>query len=345
MHVFLLFYPGARDTFKASYFLAVFKQFMELRDFGNSGIKVAPVTLGLWEIGGFPFFNDQKDLDAIKLIRKSVDMGITCFDTAPVYGFGHSEKMLGKALEGIRDKVVISTKCGLRWHEKKLSGIYRSLSADSINGEVEASLSRLNTDYLDIYLLHWPNPSDPILETIDTLEKVKETGKIRSYGVSNFSLEQMREAQEFGTISCLQNRYSIVYNDADFSELPYCEKNDIGFQAYSPLERGILTNQTFASLKKRNEVAINFHLKEFKNETRDGMDNMKSTLNTFAEKYNLTVAGLVVACTIQKKGVTTAIIGSKNLEHLQEAVDGATCTIDEADIEEIQELAAQHSIT
>jgi aryl-alcohol dehydrogenase-like predicted oxidoreductase len=308
----------------------------ELRKLGKSDMQVSSVTFGAWEIGGFPFYKNQSEKFSEKIINEAYELGINFFDTAPVYGFGLSEKIIGRAVKKFRDKIYISTKCGLRWREESIKSIYTNARKDSIKYEIDMSLKRLGLDYIDLYLLHWPDKDSqaPIGESIEALEKLKDSGKIRYYGVSNYNLGQLKEAMRYGDITCIQNHYSLLKTDFEKTLGQFVIENNIGVQAYSPLERGVLTNKSFDELLDKKEAAVNWILKEQTNEKREKLRKIKS----IASKLNLPVSTLTIAVTIKRPSITTAIVGTQNINHLKEALHGIEANISDEINKEINEI-------
>ncbi len=309
---------------------------MELKQLGNTDIYTTPLTYGAWEIGGAPFFFDLPEKEAVKVIRHSYEAGINAFDTAPVYGFGRSEKIVGKAVKGFRDKIIITTKCGLRWKEEKLNSIYKNGSRQSILHEIDLSLERLKSDYIDVYLVHWPDNDTmaPLGETIETLETIQRAGKIRYYGLSNFNLDQIKEAQQYGAISCLQSQYSMLFHEVKEKELPYCGNNGIGFQAYSPLARGLLTDKSPDLLKKSRQRAIQYFIKK----TDESKHSKVEKIKEISAKYEIPLASFAIAWTISQPHITTALTGSVNPAHIEEAIKGLQISISDEDCNEINSI-------
>ena len=215
-------------------------------------INTSSLGFGCWAVGGT--WNNINDKDSIDAIRAAVDYGIHFFDVAPVYGLGHAEKVLGRALEGVdRSKVVIATKCGLVWDNNK--HVKNDLSAGSIFREVDESLARLNTDHIDLYQVHWPDPNTPISETAQALAELKQQGKIRHVGVSNYSLDMTREMMEGVEVATFQGLYNLIEQNpssyhgipldyrARDEVIPFCADNDIKYLPYSPLMQGLLTGK------------------------------------------------------------------------------------------------------
>ncbi|WP_420266722.1 aldo/keto reductase [Candidatus Magnetominusculus dajiuhuensis] len=300
---------------------------MKTRHFGDTDLYITPITFGAWEIGGEPFYKDMPEDDSIALIREAFELGINFFDTAPVYGFGHSEIVLGKAIKKFRDKVVISTKCGLCWKENSIAAIYKDTSKKSILEEIDDSRKRLDTDVIDLYLIHWPDDNTPIGQTIETLETIKAQGKIKYYGLSNFSTAQIKEAAIYGKVSALQSPYSMLNLKLERSELPYCIENRIGVQAYSPLHRGVLTDKTIEALRESGQPAINWILDSMTSEKTQQVLDIKE----ISKGYACSFASFVTAWTISQPGITTAIIGTTKTRHIKEAADGTNITINTDD--------------
>ncbi len=302
---------------------------MELRKFGKTDLYVTPIVFGAWEIGGKPFFTDMSKNEAVKLVRTSIESGINFIDTAPVYGFGHSERIISQAIKDMRDKIVISTKCGLRWTDESISSIYKNASRKSILEEIALSLKRLDADYIDLYLVHWPDTDTktPISETIETLEEIKKAGKIRYYGLSNFNTDQMKEAARYGDISGLQSQYNMLCLDLEKNELPYCRENNIGFQAYSPLHRGILADKTIESLKETKQPAISWIM----NRTEKKQIEKVQRIKDISKKYGVPLAGFVLSWTISQPDIATTLIGTTKIDHIEDAIKSTEVKITEED--------------
>jgi len=228
---------------------------MEYRKFGQTELEVSELAFGAWAIGGW-LWGGADSKDAIHAIETAVDNGMTTIDTAAVYGFGLSEELTGKAVKGKRSRVQILTKFGLVWDEKKGKfyfatkdnegkdiDIYSYASKEKVISDCEKSLKRLNTDYIDLYQIHWPDKTTPVSETMEALEILIQQGKIRAGGVSNYSAELMAEAVKTFTIASNQVPYSMVNRSIEDEIVPYCIKKNIGILAYSPLQRGILTGK------------------------------------------------------------------------------------------------------
>jgi len=298
---------------------------MRYRPLGQSGIEASVVALGAWAIGGW-YWGGTDETQSIDAIHAALDAGINFIDTAPAYGLGHSEAIVGKAIAGRRDQVVIATKCGLVWHiEKGISHLqeydkqlYRYLSAESIRYEIEQSLSRLQTDYIDLYQTHRQDPTTPIEETMGTLLELKEEGKIRAIGVSNATAAEMEQYRKLGPLDSDQERYSILDQHIEEEQLPYCRNHGIAVLAYSPLEQGLLTGKVttereFAEDDWRTEKP------GFDIDSRRRINTMlKEDLQSIADRHGLTLAQLAIAWTIAQPGLTHALVGVRNSQQAAE---------------------------
>ncbi|MGB6611089.1 MAG: aldo/keto reductase, partial [Acidobacteriaceae bacterium] len=217
------------------------------RVLGNSDLHLTPIGYGAWAIGGGSWefaWGAQDDNESIAAIERALDSGINWIDTAAIYGLGHSEEVVGKALKGRAQKPLVFTKCSMRWDANRQ--IYHSLSARSLQEEVEASLRRLGVDAIDLYQIHWPNPENEIEEGWETLAKFKEQGKVRFIGVSNFNVAQMKRALKIAPITSLQPPYSLLRRAIEEEIFPFCRENNIGVINYSPMVSGLLTGKMTA---------------------------------------------------------------------------------------------------
>ncbi|BAK83788.1 aldo/keto reductase [Komagataeibacter medellinensis] len=207
---------------------------------------VSRIALGTWAIGGW-MWGGPDDRQAIATIHEALDLGITLIDTAPVYGFGHSEEIVGQAVAGRRDRVAIATKVGLDWKEDHKP--FRNTSATRIRKEIEDSLRRLRTDYIDLYQVHWPDSAVPMEETARTLEALVREGKVRALGVSNFTIAQMEAFREFAPLAAVQPPYNLFERAMEHDILPYARQHDLTILAYGPLCRGLLSGKMMADTK------------------------------------------------------------------------------------------------
>src|SRR5450432_729229 len=217
------------------------------RTLGNSDLHLTAIGFGAWAIGGGDWefsWGAQNDGDSVGAIRRALELGINWIDTAPIYGLGHSEEIVAKALKGVARKPYIFTKCGMRWREDR--SIYRSLTKASVREEVENSLRRLDVDVIDLCQVHWPSPESEIERGWEALAQLKAEGKVRHIGLSNFNVDQIKRAQAIAPVTSLQPPYSLLNRTIEAAILPYCEQNNIGVINYSPMASGLLTGKMTA---------------------------------------------------------------------------------------------------
>ncbi|MBM3981191.1 MAG: aldo/keto reductase [Planctomycetes bacterium] len=299
---------------------------MQTRKLGNSDLNITAIGFGAWAIGGGGWafgWGAQDDADSVATIREAIDLGINWIDTAAVYGLGHSEEVVAKALEGVAKRPYVFTKCARVWDEKRQIG--KRLKAASIRAECEASLNRLKIDVIDLYQIHWPEPSEDIDEGWQTMVKLKEEGKIRWAGVSNFSAEQMAQVSKFGPITSLQPPYSMVRPEVEASILPHCRANNIGVIAYSPMASGLLTG---AMTRARIAAMPDDDWRKEKNRhyqepllTRNL--NLVELLRGIGAKHGRTPGETAVAWVLRHPAVTGAIVGARKPGQLKELVGAA----------------------
>ncbi|MFQ5672491.1 MAG: aldo/keto reductase [Nitrospinales bacterium] len=314
---------------------------MEYRQLGNSDLEVSALGFGSWGIGGAPFWNNEGDAASTRAIRKAFDLGINFFDTAPVYGFGHSEELLGKALKPVRDKVILATKCGLRWEKKALGSIQKIATKKSILEEIDQSLARLQTDRIDLYQVHWPDAGTPQEETMDALLTLREQGKIRHIGVSNYTVGMMEECLKFGPLVSLQPEYSLLQRSIEKATVPFCLKNNIGIIAYSPLASGVLTGKYDANTRFKDWRSKGI-LGEFTGEAFANNIARVNRLKEVADAAGKTCAQVAINWAIHQPGLTTALIGVKNERQMEDNAKAAGWRLEprhHARLEEIFEVA------
>jgi len=287
---------------------------MNERKVGNTGLKVTPIAYGAWGIGGYPFWKVDDDESSINALKKAFNSGINIFDTAPVYGFGHSEELVRQALSDHRDEIVIATKFGLSWRKREIGGIYNDAKEATVMKEVEDSLKRLGTNRIDIYQLHWPDPKTPIKETMETLNKIKEKGLIKAIGVSNYSIDQLKEALKYTTVDSIQPKYNMLHRDIEKDLVPFCIENDIAIFPYSPLASGLLTGK-YTEGVKFDDWRGHFKIAQGK-EGKVMFEKIKK-LKGIAESNNVPLTQLVIRWTIEQPGITSALVGCNTPEHVE----------------------------
>lgn len=297
---------------------------MEYRKLGSTDLEVSAITFGAWAAGGWMWGGSDKD-EAIKAIRSAYDQGVTSIDTAPVYGQGASEEIVGEAIKDLpRDKVQILTKFGLRWdttegdfhfHSKDNRGkaidIYKYASKKSILKEVEDSLIRLRTDYIDLYQIHWPNTATPFQETFEAVAQLIQEGKVRYAGVCNYSVEQMMEAEKYVNLVSNQLPFSMVNRSIEDALIPYCIQNNKSILAYSPLERGLLTGKMKSGQQfvKGDHRANNPYFTE---QSIIKTNAFLEKIKPIAQAKGATLAQLVLKWTLERPGITIALAGARN---------------------------------
>jgi aryl-alcohol dehydrogenase-like predicted oxidoreductase len=297
---------------------------MEQTRLGRSDLVVAPIAFGTWQLGGD--WGPTDEAAAIAAIRRAADLGVTLFDTAQAYGFGASERLLAKALDGRRDGLVIATKGGLAPIEG--GGVARDASARWIRRGVEASLRALGTDAIDLYQVHWPDPATPFAETAGTLAELVAEGKVRHVGVSNFDAAQMETFSATLPVETLQPPYHLFHRDIEASVLPFAQAHDIGVLAYGPLGHGLLSGHL--------RMETRFDPGDWRATSGDFRgDAYRRNLAAVAEldqlargDLGITLSQLAVAWTLSNPGVQVAIVGTRNPAHVDEAVGAADVVLE-----------------
>ncbi len=312
---------------------------MKTRQLGKDGPQLTIIGLGTWAIGG-PWdwgWGPQKDEDSIAAIRESLEQGINWIDTAPVYGLGHAEEVVARALEGYkREEVFIATKCGLVWDDR--GRVDRNLHPESIRREIEASLKRLKTDYVDLYQHHWPDQKTPVEESWAVMVRLQEEGKVRYIGVCNYDVPLLKRCSAIAPVQSLQPPYSMVKRDIEKEILPYCHEHQIGVVAYSPLQTGLLTGKVS---KERLAPDDWRHKSEFFKEPKySRVQKLVEQLRPIAERKNITLAQLAIAWVVSQTGVTSAIVGARNAQQARENAAAAEVELTPADLQEIDALLA-----
>lgn len=316
---------------------------MQTKQFGKTGMQITPVGLGAWAIGGnhgAHGWGPQDDQESVKTIQRALDLGINWIDTAAVYGLGHSETIVGKAIKG-RECPYIFTKCSQVWDEH--GNVGHSLKANSIRQEVEASLKRLDIDAIDLYQIHWPIPDSEIEEGWNTLAELKHEGKVRHIGVSNFNVEQLHRAEQISPVETLQPPYSLIRPDVEQSILPYCQQHVIGVIVYSPMASGLLSGtmsrERIANLPEDDWRKGNGEYQEPRLSRNLALANLLAEIG----KANHVTAGVAaIAWTLQNPAVTAAIVGSRHPGQVEETIAAAQFRLSESEYEQIRQFLAVH---
>lgn len=300
------------------------KNNMEYRKIGNSDLELSAITFGAWAAGGWMWGSTDRN-DAIKAIQAGYDLGVTSIDTAPIYGQGDSEEIVGEAVKGIsRDKIQLVTKFGMRWdlekgklamqtknNDGKDIDVYKYAGKESVISECEQSLKRLGTDYIDLYQIHWPDVTTPISETFEAVSRLIEQGKVRYAGVCNYNVAQLKEADQTLEIISNQIPFSMVNRAVEEEIIPFCLEHNKSVLAYSPMERGLLTGKMTADYKFE-EGDHRQGNKFFTPESIQKTNAFLAKLEPLAEEKNATLSQLVLRWTIERPGITIALVGARN---------------------------------
>ena len=314
---------------------------MQTRKLGYSELHLTTIGLGTWAMGGGDWkfgWGPQEDTASINAIHTALDLGINWIDTAAIYGHGHAEEVVGRAIKGIRDEVIIATKCGRIW-EGNSREIGKSLRAKSIRQEVEASLKRLCIEVIDLYQIHWPEPDEEIEEGWDTMAQLVREGKVRYVGVSNFNLEQLKRAQAIHPITSLQPPYSMFRREIEEEIMGYCNTNQIGIIAYSPMQAGLLTG------KFTRERALSLPDSDWRSKHSFFIEPQLSVnletierLKQIAIEENVSLSQLSLAWVLRNKEMTSAIVGARNPEQIQETAKAGELRLRKINIEAIEKV-------
>ena len=323
---------------------------MEYRKLGHSDLEVSAITFGAWAAGGWMWGSTDRN-EAIDAIKASYEVGVTSIDTAPIYGQGVSEEIVGEAIKGYsRDKVQILTKFGMRWdlakgdfgfnsfkNDGEAIDIYKYAGKESIIYECEQSLKRLGTDYIDLYQIHWPDSTTPIDETFEAVSRLIEQGKVRFAGVCNYDAAQMAEAEKTLQLVSNQIPFSMVNRGIEEETVPYCIENNKSILAYSPLERGLLTGKITSDyqFKEGDHRAGHAHFQpDFIEKTNQLLDKIKP----IAEQHNASLGQLVLRWTIERPGITIALAGARNAEQAVQNAKAMDIHLSKEELKTIDDL-------
>ncbi len=309
---------------------------MNRRMLGKNGPMLSEIGFGAWAIGGSWGYGwgPVDDSESIRAIQRAVDLGINWIDTAAVYGLGHSEEVVGRAVKGRREKVFIATKCGLVWDRR---GVVRNnLKSESIRRECEASLRRLQTDYIDLYQIHWPDPSTPVEDAWETLVRLKEAGKARYIGVSNFDVDLLKRCMMISHVQSLQPPYSMIMRKVEKEILPFCRENGIGVVVYSPLQSGLLTGKF--DIKRLAPDDWRRKSPMFREPFLSKALGFVERIRPVSEKYGKSMLQFAISWALMHPSVTSAIVGARNVEQIEEIAGGSGITISEDDMEFIDQI-------
>lgn len=321
---------------------------MLTREIGASGISASAIGLGTWAIGGW-MWGGTDEAQSIATIQASIDEGVSLIDTAPAYGKGLSEEIVGKAIKGRREKVILATKLGLVWHTQKGNHffdydgepVHRYLGADSVVHEVEQSLKRLGVDYIDHYITHWQDPTTPIAETMEALERLKRQGKIRSIGASNVTVGDVSAYRAAGQLDAVQQEYNMIARDIERDLLPYCVESNVSVLSYSSLALGLLSgrigpDRVFSGDDQRKDNP------RFSLANRRKVARLMDEVGPIAAAHDASEAQVVIAWTLQQPGVTFALCGARSPEQSRENAGAGRIRLSADQISKISEVASRH---
>lgn len=317
---------------------------MKTRQFGNTDMHITPIGFGTWALGGGDWafgWGPQDDEQSIAAIHRALDLGINWIDTAAVYGLGHSEEIVARALKDRSERPYVFTKCSRVWDDN--GEISSSLKAQSIRRECEDSLRRLQVDVIDLYQVHWPMPESELEEGWETMAQLKDEGKVRYIGVCNFNVEQMRRVMRIAPISTLQPPYSLVKPEVEEEILPFCQEQEMGVIVYSPMMSGLLsgsmTRERIAKLpdndwRKRNA--------EFQEPRLSRNLALVEQLQEIGYMHSRSPGEVAIAWTLHNPAVTAAIVGARRPEQVDSIIGAAEFRLTEAEFDQIEEFRKEH---
>jgi aryl-alcohol dehydrogenase-like predicted oxidoreductase len=310
----------------------------ETRKLGNSDLEITPLGVGAWAMGGGGWefaWGEQDDNDSIAAIRTALDAGINWIDTAAVYGLGHSEEIVARALQGLAKKPYIFTKCERRWGADRK--IFPSLKADSVRKECEDSLRRLKIDVIDLYQVHWPQPEEDIEEGWTEMAKLKEEDKVRWIGVSNFNVAQLKRATKIAPVTSLQPPYSLLVRDSEKELLPFARENNIGVIVYSPMRAGLLTG------KMTRDRALNLPKDDWRSRNPDFQEpklsqnlELVEVLRQIGARHGRTPGEVALAWTLHNPAVSAAIVGIRRADQVPGVTGALEFRLSDAEASEIE---------
>jgi aryl-alcohol dehydrogenase-like predicted oxidoreductase len=313
---------------------------LEKRAFGKTGMEITPIGFGSWAIGGSGWaaaWGPQDDEEAVGAIRRAVELGMNWIDTAAAYGLGHSEELVAGALEDVpeSDRPYVFTKCSLVWDEKR--DVHNNLKKDSVKRECEGSLRRLQTDVIDLYQIHWPRPKEDIEEGWSALAELKEEGKVRHIGVSNFDVSQMERAQGIAPVETLQPPYNMLNRGIEEEILPYCAEHDLGVIVYSPMRSGLLTG------KMTRERVQNLPTDDWRRKNSDFQEprlsrnlELVELLEEIGKEHGRSPAEVAIAWTLRHPAVTAAIVGGRRPDQVDGIIGAAEFRLGDDELERIE---------
>jgi len=311
---------------------------MQTKQLGNSELHITPIGFGAWAIGGGDWafaWGSQDDNESISAIQKALDLGMNWIDTAAVYGLGHSEEIVARALKGRSQRPYVFTKCALVWNDQR--EVSTVLKADSIRKELEASLRRLQVETIDLYQIHWPNPD--IEEAWTTLAELQKAGKIRYIGVSNFNVEQMQRIQKIAPITSLQPPYSMLARDVEAEILPFCQQQNIGVINYSPMVSGLLTGaMTRDRIKNLPADDWRSRAPNFQEPLLSRNLELVELLRQIGQRHGRSPGEVAIAWTLRHPAITAAIVGGRSAKQVEGIIGAAEFRLSPKEVDEIESM-------
>ncbi len=311
---------------------------MQTKQLGNSELHITPIGFGAWAIGGADWafaWGSQDDNESISAIHKALDLGMNWIDTAAVYGLGHSEEIVARALNQLSQRPYVFTKCALVWNDQR--EVSTVLKADSIRQELEASLRRLQVEAIDLYQIHWPNPD--IEEAWTTLAELQKAGKIRYIGVSNFNVEQMQRIQKIAPITSLQPPYSMLARDVEAEILPFCQQQNIGVINYSPMVSGLLTGaMTRDRIKNLPADDWRSRAPNFQEPLLSRNLELVELLRQIGQRHGRSPGEVAIAWTLRNPAITAAIVGGRSAKQVEGIIGAAEFRLSPSELDEIESM-------
>lgn len=301
----------------------------------HADLEISRLILGTWAIGG-THWGPYDESQAILAVETAIDLGITTIDTAPAYGTGHSEELIGRVIKGKRERVVIATKCGLDME----NGFRRDLTPPFMEKELEDSLRRLGTDYIDLYQPHWPDPDTPVEYTIEALELFRAQGKIRAFGVSNFSAVELTEALAYGRIATLQPPYSLLERDIEKDIQPLCAGSGVAMIPYGSLGAGMLTGKYTEPPKFRKDDARSFFYRFFNKRYWNGVSPLVELLRKTAEAHDAKPGHVAIAWLLSRAAVAGTIVGARDADQVRDNMGGLEIRLSPEEVSELDRVSA-----
>lgn len=318
-------------------------QAVQTRQLGNSDMHITPMGFGAWAVGGDWAWGwgQQEDQDSIAAIHRALDLGVNWIDTAAIYGLGHSEEVVGKALQGRANRPYVFTKCEQNWRDNRQQ--FESMKAEDLRRECENSLRRLNIDVIDLYQIHWPRPDAEIEEGWETLAKLQEEGKVRYIGVSNFSVSQMERAMKIAPITSLQPPYSAIKRGVEADILPFCQQHNIGVIVYSPMQAGLLTGaMSQERVSKLDDGDWRKRDSEFAAPRLARNLGLADVFKEIGARHGRSAGEVAIAWTLLHPAVTAAIVGFRNAQQVEGLIGAQTFRLNADEAKEIEAWIQQH---